>query len=140
MNVRSYLSIAAIVSAMALPGSSFAQEEHIIGGKTVPIDQVTEIQNKCNQLREENPAATPPVADAAAPADATPAPAGAAPAGAAPAGEAAAPPADNAAAPANSANAQAPSGAGWMADGSKVDLEKLTVEMCDEGNFKAPGM
>ena len=135
MNVRSYLSIAAIVSAVALPGSSFAQEEHMIGGKTVPVDQVTEIQNKCNQLREENPAATPPVADAAAPADATPAPAGAAPAG-----EAAAPPADNAAAPANSANAQAPSGAGWMADGSKVDLEKLTVEMCDEGNFKAPAM
>ncbi|MHA6732444.1 hypothetical protein [Devosia sp. A369] len=27
------------------------------------------------------------------------------------------------------------SGEGWLEDGSKVDIEKLTVQLCKEGNF-----
>ena len=135
MNIRSCLSLAAIVSAMALPGSVFAQEEHMISGKTVPVDQVTEIQQKCDELRQTNaaaktPGAAAPAGDPAAPAaGVTPTPTGAA----APAGDPAAP-ADNAA----PANAPTASAAGWMDDGSKIDLERLTVALCDEGNFVAP--
>ncbi len=135
MNIRSCLSLAAVVSAMALPGSAFAQEEHMISGRTVPVDQVTEIQRKCDELRQASPAATTPGAaapagDPAAPAaGVTPAPTGAA----APAGDPAAPAAN--AAPANAPTASA---AGWTEDGTKVDVDRLTVQMCDEGNFMAP--
>lgn len=30
--------------------------------------------------------------------------------------------------------------AGWTEDGSKIDLTKLTVALCDEGMFTAPAM
>jgi hypothetical protein len=118
MNIRSCLSLAAIVSAMALPGAAFAQEEHMISGKTVPVDQVTEIQLKCDELRQDNTAAKTPgaVAPATPAAGMTPAPAGAA----------------------SPANAPTASAAGWTDDGSKIDLERLTVALCDEGNFVAP--
>ncbi|HUH76041.1 MAG TPA: hypothetical protein VLZ53_01620, partial [Devosia sp.] len=108
-----------------------AQEEHMISGKTVPVDQVTEIQLKCDELRQDNTAAKTPgaVAPATPAAGMTPAPAGAA----APAGDQAAPAAN--AAPANAPTA---STAGWTDDGSKIDLERLTVALCDEGNFVAP--
>jgi hypothetical protein len=140
MKISSCLSVAALVCAMGTLSAAYAQEEHMIGGKAVPADQVTEVQNKCNQLREEHPARTPPVGDAAAPAGAAPAGAAQAPAGAAPAGNPAAQPADNAAAPAGNGNAQASSGAGWMSDGSKIDIDQLTLDMCDEGKFVAPAM
>jgi hypothetical protein len=98
MNVRSVLSVAAIVSSMAFSGYAFAQEEHMISGKAVPADQVTEVQAKCDELRKAEPAA------AAAPA-ATPS-----------------------------------TTAGWMEDGSKIDVTKLTVALCDEGKFMASAM
>ncbi|WP_156458126.1 hypothetical protein [Devosia epidermidihirudinis] len=96
MNVRSLLSVAAILSSMALPSLAFAQDAHMISGKAVPADQVAEVQAKCDELR-----AAPPAADAMA----------------------AAPAADKT--------------AGWMADGAKIDLTKLTVALCDEGKFVA---
>lgn len=102
MSVRSILSIAAIVSALTVPGVAFGQEEHMISGKAVPADQVTEVQAKCDELRKAAPAA-----DAAA---ATPAPAD---------------------------NAAASTTAGWLDDGSKIDLDNLTVALCDEGKFAA---
>lgn len=95
MNVRSLLSVAAIVSALALPGVAYAQDEHMISGKAVPADQVAEVQAKCDELHK-----APPAADAAAPA--------------------------------------ASATEGWMADGSKIDLTKLTVALCDAGKFMAP--
>lgn len=104
MNVRSLLSVAAIVSALALPGAAYAQEEHMIGGKAVPADQVSEVQAKCDELRK-----APPAADATAKPDAAAATTGTAT-------------------------------EGWMADGMKVDVSKLTIAMCDTGKFMAPAM
>lgn len=102
MNVRAILSVAAIASAMALPGTALAQEEHMISGTVVPIDQVVEVQAKCDELRK----AEAPAATEAAP----------------------------------EAEAAAASPAGWTEDGSKIDLDKLTVALCDEGNFVASAM
>lgn len=101
MNVRSLLSVAAIISAMALPGAAYAQDEHMISGKAVPADQVAEVQAKCDELRKAE-TTTPPAAAA------TPAPAVA--------------------------------NEGWMEDGSKIDVTKLTVKLCDEGKFTATAM
>ena len=105
MNVRSLLSVAAIVSAMALPGAAYAQNqtqnEHMISGKAVPADQVAEVQAKCDELRKAE-TTTPPAAAA------TPAPAVA--------------------------------NEGWMEDGSKIDVTKLTVKLCDDGKFTATAM
>jgi hypothetical protein len=108
MNLRSLLSIAAIVSAVAFPSAAFAQQEHMISGKAVPANQVAEVQAKCDELHKATPAAT----TAAKPA---------------------APAATTAAKPAAGATAAE----GWMSDGSKIDLAKLTVKLCDEGKFMA---
>lgn len=107
MNVRSLLSVAAIVSSMAISGVAFAQEEHMISGKAVPADQVAEVQTKCDELRKAAPATTT----------------------ASPATTETAPAADAAA-----------STEGWLEDGTKIDLAKLTVELCDEGKFSATAM
>jgi hypothetical protein len=105
MNIRTFLSIAAVASALAIPGLSFAQEEHMISGKAVPADQIAEVQTKCDELRKAEPAA------------ATPAPS------------------------ADSDTAAAVAGTeGWTEDGTKIDLTKLTVALCDEGKFTAPSM
>lgn len=47
-----------------------------------------------------------------------------------------------AATPAPGADAAAPTAgtAGWTEDGTKIDLTKLTVALCDEGMFAAPAM
>ena len=110
MNVRLVLSVAAMVSSMALSDTAFAQDEHMISGKAVPADQVTEVQAKCDELRAAAPAA--PASDAAAPAV----------------------PAAPAATPAPATNE------GWLEDGTKIDLTKLTVALCDEGQFTASAM
>lgn len=107
MNVRSLLSVAAIVSSMAIPGVAVAQDEHMISGKAVPADQVTEVQAKCDELRKAAPAAT-----TVAPATTETAPAADA----------------------------ASSTEGWLEDGTKIDLAKLTIELCDEGKFSATAM
>jgi hypothetical protein len=107
MNVRSVLSIAALVSAMSVSGLAMAQEEHMISGKAVPADQVTAVQEKCDELRKAETDG-----DAAATDTSTEAPA-----------------ADT-----------TTTTAGWNADGSEIDLEALTVSMCDEGKFTATAM
>jgi hypothetical protein len=102
MKVRSLLSVAALVTSMAVPGLAFAQDEHMIGSKAVPADQVEAVQAKCDELRKAAPAATAPAASAApATPDAT---------------------------------------AGWSADGATIDLDNLTVGLCDEGKFTASAM
>lgn len=110
MNMRSLLSVAAIVSAMTLPAAVTAQEDHMLGGKAVPADQVTEVQAKCDELRAAAPAA-----------DANAAP------------EAAETPAE----PSSDADAASVANEGWTEDGTRIDLEKLTVALCDAGNFTA---
>lgn len=70
MKTTTLLAAIALVSAMGFAAPSLAQD-HMIGGKAVPADQVEAIQAKCDELR-----AAAPAAGAAAPA----APAAAAPA------------------------------------------------------------
>ncbi len=104
MKVRTLLSIAAFASALAVPGLSMAQDTHMISGKAVPADQVTEVQTNCDELRKAPPVAAE--APAAAPA----------------------------------AEAPAAGTVGWTEDGTKIDLTKLTVALCDEGLFPASAM
>jgi hypothetical protein len=108
MKIRSFLSVAAIVLATACPSAAFAQQEHMISGKAVPANQVADVQAKCNELHKATPAATTPAKPAA-------------------------PAATTEAKPAAGATAAE----GWTPDGSKIDLAKLTVKLCDEGKFMA---
>lgn len=57
MKIQTVLSTFAVLGAVAFSGSAFAQEEHMIGGKAVSADQVTEVQAKCDELRKAAPAA-----------------------------------------------------------------------------------
>lgn len=109
MSLKVWLSTLALVSAMGAAGPTLAQD-HMIGGKAVPADQVEAIQTKCDELRgaQGTAPATPPAATT------TPAPAA------------------PAAAPAAPAATPAPAAA------DAIDLATLTVEMCDEGGFAAP--
>jgi hypothetical protein len=109
MITRTVLSLA-VVAALGLPGIAFGQEEHRIGGKAVPADQMAEVQAKCDEMRKgETPS---PVAQAAA--DEPNAEAGA---------EAAA----DAAVELSSEL--------WIEGGERIDVEKLSIELCSEGNF-----
>lgn len=108
MNMRSLLSVAAIVSAMTLPAAVTAQEDHMIGGKAVPADQVAEVQAKCDELRAAQPAADAGAAETPAEAE-----------------------------PSSDADAASVANEGWTEDGTRIDLEKLTVALCDAGNFTA---
>ncbi|MHA6692733.1 hypothetical protein [Devosia sp. A449] len=107
MNAKALISALALASALGLSAPAIAQE-HMIGGSAVPADQVEAVQAKCDELRAATPAAE---ATTPAPAAGAETPAAA---DAAPAAEAAAPAAD-----------------------AQIDLETLTVEMCDEGGFTA---
>ena len=109
MITRTALSLV-LAAMLALPGTALAQEEHRIGGKAVPADQVAEVQAKCDEMRKGE--TTSPVAEAAA--DEPTKEAG---------GEAA------------EAAAVELSSELWTADG-KIDLEKLSIEQCGEGNFE----
>ena len=110
MITRTVLSLA-FVAALALPGAAFAQEqEHRIGGKAVPADQVAEVQAKCDEMRKgETPS---PVAQAA---------------GSTPNTEAGAEAAADTAVEMSSEL--------WIENGEKIDVSKLTIELCSEGNF-----
>ena len=106
---RTLLSLA-VVAAFALPGPVFAQEEHRIGGKAVPADQVAEVQAKCDEMRKgETPS---PVAQAA---------------GAQPNNEAGAEAAADTAVELSSDL--------WIDNGDRIDVNKLSIELCSEGNF-----
>ncbi|WP_172123106.1 MULTISPECIES: hypothetical protein [unclassified Devosia] len=108
MITRTALSLA-LAAVMVLPGAAFAQEEHRIAGKAVPADQVAGVQAKCDEMRKGE--TTSPVAEAAA---------------------------DE---PNKEAGREAAADAAvelsselWTADGT-IDLEKLSIEQCSEGNF-----
>lgn len=109
MNAKALISAFALAAALGLSAPAIAQE-HMIGDSAVPADQVEAVQAKCDELRAAAPAAEATTPAPAAAAE-TPAPAAATPA---PAAEAAAPAVD-----------------------AQIDLETLTVEMCDEGGFTA---
>ncbi len=118
MNVRTVLSIAAMTSALAFPGLAVAQQEHMIGGKAVPADQVEAVEARCQELRSLATETPTPANDAATPA---------------PAGDAATPaPAGDAAAADNDADADA---ATEVWSGDIFSIANLTVAHCDEGKF-----
>jgi hypothetical protein len=99
----------------AAPGGQAAapapsQEEHRIGGKTVTAEQMADVQAKCDDLRQGE--AQSPVAEAASDA------------------------------PTTAAATDAAEGAAiqmsqelWDESGTTLDVEKLSLELCDEGNF-----
>ncbi|AKR56068.1 hypothetical protein GCM10011321_07000 [Youhaiella tibetensis] len=66
MKIRTFVTIAAFASTLAIPGIASAQEDHMIGGKAVPADQVADVQAKCDELRKDNSMAAATPADDAA--------------------------------------------------------------------------
>lgn len=74
MSLKVWLSTLALVSAMGATVPTFAQD-HMIGGKAVPADQVEAVQAKCDELRgaQGTAPATAPAASTAAPTTAAPA-------------------------------------------------------------------
>ena len=109
MITKTVLSLA-VALALALPGAASAQEEHRIGGKAVPADQVAEVQAKCDEMRKGETAS--PVAEAA---------------GAQPNNEAGAEAAADTAVELSSEL--------WIENGERIDVEKLSIELCSDGNF-----
>lgn len=77
MSLKVWLPALALVAAMGAAGPSVAQD-HMMGGKAVPADQVEAVQAKCDELRSAAAPATTPAAPAPAAPAATPAPAAAA--------------------------------------------------------------
>jgi len=114
MTKTTFISAIALASVLGFVGPSVAQD-HMIDGKAVPADQVQAVQEKCDELRAAGSAdaAASTDADAAASADAVTDPA-----------------ADAAGDAAGAATADA-------AASEEIDLETLTIEMCDEGGFAA---
>ena len=109
MTTRTALSLA-FVAVVSLCGSALAQEEHRIGGKAVPAEQIAEVQAKCDEMRKgETPS---PVAQAAADQPST---------------EKGADAAADAAVELSSEI--------WIEGGSRLDVNKLSIELCSEGNF-----
>jgi hypothetical protein len=91
-------------------GQAPSSEEHRIGGKAVTAEQTPEVQAKCDDLRQGE--AQSPVAAAASDAPTT--------------------------AAANDASEDVAvelSQQLWDQAGTKLDVEKLSLELCDEGNF-----
>jgi len=110
MAFRSVFTIAA-VSALLMPATVFAQaDEHRIGGKAISADQVAEVQAHCDALRKGEKQS--PVAQAAT-------------------GK----PNTAAATEAAADTAVALSSDLWIDNGDRIDVQKLSLELCDEGNF-----
>lgn len=110
MTIKALLSLAA-VGAMMMPVAALAQQdEHRIGGKAVPVEQVEEVQAHCDAMRKGETES--PVVEAASDENN-----------------------DAAAADAAAQTAVDLSSELWSEDGARVDLEKLSIELCDEGNF-----
>jgi membrane-bound ClpP family serine protease len=107
MKTASALGAAAL---LLLPVGTWAQEqEHRIGGKAVPEEQVAEVQEHCDSLRQGEKAS--PVAEAAYDEET-----------------------DAAAAEAAEQTAVDLSADLWNED-ETIDVNKLSLELCDEGNF-----
>ncbi len=99
-----------LTTALLLSGTTMAQEaEHRIGGKSVPEDQVAQVQEQCDAMRQGEEAS--PVAEAAYDEES-----------------------DAEAADAAEDTAVDLAGELWTEDG-RLDVEKLSIELCDEGNF-----
>ena len=123
MITKTLISALALTSVLSFAGPAFAQD-HMIEGKAVPADQVEAVQAKCDELRDAaggSPAPAPdapaPAADAAATTDATTS-----------TDTAADTPTPSATTATTTTDASAE---------AVIDLETLTIAMCDEGGFTA---
>ena len=110
MTIKATLSLAAVSALMLAPAALGQQEEHRIGGKAVPQEQVAEVQAQCDAMRKGERQS--PVAEAAASESN-----------------------DQAAADAAAETAVDLSSDLWIDGGERISVEKLSVELCDEGNF-----
>jgi hypothetical protein len=131
---------ALMLTTALIMGLGFAapvwSQEHVIGGVPVPEDQMEAVQDKCDQLRGADTAATSEAPSADATTTETPA-ADAAAAGAAMATTTEAPVADAAVAGDAAATAETAPVDDTVSD--RIDIATLTIEMCDEGGF-VPGV
>lgn len=139
MTFKSMLATAALVTAMGAGGMVVAQDAHMIGGKAVPADQMAEVQAKCDELRKvDSPSSVGTTSEAPA---STATPNAGTPAPSAPAngsgGASTLPPAEGGAAATDTSTTGTGTEA-WTADGSRIDLAKLTLAMCDAAGFAAP--
>ncbi|QQR39649.1 hypothetical protein [Devosia rhizoryzae] len=104
-------TIAMIGATLMLSSAVLAQDvEHRIGGKTVPEDQIAEVQEQCDAMRQGEVAS--PVAQAAYDEDS-----------------------NEAAAEAAEDTAVDLAAELWSENG-QIDPMKLSLELCDEGNFQ----
>lgn len=122
MSTKTFISVLALASALSFVGPAFAQD-HMIDGKAVPADQVQAVQDKCDELRAAGSSdaagsTEPPAADTAPAAAEAPAEA--------PATTDATTSTDTAADPPATPDTSAK---------TMIDLEALTIAMCDEGGF-----
>jgi len=111
MVIRTMFAIAA-VSALMMPATAFAQqEEHRIGGKAIPADQIAEVQAHCDAMRKGEK--TSPVAAAASNKPST-----------------------EAAADDVGDKAVDLSDDLWPENSDHINVENISLERCDEGNFE----
>lgn len=102
--------ITVLIATLLVSSAALAQDvEHRIGGKSVPEDQIAQVQEHCDAMRQGEIAS--PVAEAAADENS-----------------------DAEAADAAEETAVDLASDLWGEDG-RIDMEKLSIELCDEGNF-----
>jgi hypothetical protein len=150
MTKTAFLSTVALIAALGATGPTLAQGvEHKIGGKVVPAAQIEAVQAKCDELRAAGTASTDASATTDATADteaiASVDPAAGAETAAETATEAGTGTSATAGAAATTAtsNATSTDTAASSTDASgeaEIDLDTLTIEMCDEGGFSAKTM
>lgn len=128
MTKTSFISAMTLVTMLGLSAPAFAQDmQHMIDGNAVPADQVEAVQDKCDELRAAGSADAAGTTDTTTGTDAS--------AGAGTAADTATDAAGTAATTETDATASTDAAAEV-----EVDLETLTIEMCDEGGFTASAM
>ena len=116
----------ALTSVLSFAGPAFAQD-HMIEGKAVPADQVEAVQAKCDELRDAAAGSAAPAPDAPAPAPDAPATTDAT-TSTDTAADTPTPSTDTTATTTTTTDASAE---------AVIELETLTIAMCDEGGFTA---
>lgn len=138
MSKTAFVSAVALAAMLGLSAPTFAQDmQHIIGGNAVPADQIEAVQAKCDELRAAGSADAAATTDTTTGADATAGASTAAETATDAAGAAATTGTDAAGTTTTETDAAASTDAAMEVE---VDLDTLTIEMCDEGGFTASAM
>lgn len=118
------VSVMTLATALGFSAPTFAQDmQHMIGGNAVPAAQVEAVQAKCDELRATGSADSAATTDTTTETDAA-------------AGTATDATTDATGTAASTGTDAAASPGAEV----EVDLETLTIEMCDEGGFTASAM